>query len=214
MRELRQLQDEVTAALRAKKYEQDAKREPWQQIQTIKKVTKRVIRHGFRERSIAASLIEKAPKLLEELIPQDSEENGRRVVVWNLFRDLGGSVVGRVYRKVETLKIAFYLRFSFTYHLRNIENGKCHVVTCLCFVAFVGMFFSSFYSRHFCILYNVCIYICMFINIINVYIRTSYLRWFELFGQGPSAVRQGRSNCEVGVVRVAPRVGRIVSVCV
>jgi hypothetical protein len=124
MREWRQLQDEVTAALRAKKYEQDAKRDPWQRIQTIKKVTKRVLRHGFRERTIAASLIEKGPKLLEELIPQDSEENGRRVVVWKLFRDLDGSVVDRVYRKVETLKTAFYLRFSFTYQLRNIENGK------------------------------------------------------------------------------------------
>jgi hypothetical protein len=55
----------------------------------------------------------------------------------------------------------------------------------------------------------------MFINIINVYICASNLRWPELFGQGPRAVRQGRSNCEVGVVRVAQRVlNRVVSVCV
>jgi hypothetical protein len=52
----------------------------------------------------------------------------------------------------------------------------------------------------------VCIYNWLFINIINVYIRASNLRWPELFGQGPRAVRQGRSNCEVGVARVAPRV--------
>jgi hypothetical protein len=30
--------------------------------------------------------------------------------------------------------------------------SQCHVVTCLCFVALVGMLLSSFYSCHFCIL--------------------------------------------------------------
>jgi hypothetical protein len=50
------------------------------------------------------------------------------------------------------------------------------------------------------------IYNWLFISIINVYICASNLRWPELFGQGPRAVRQGRSNCEVGVARVAPRV--------
>jgi hypothetical protein len=39
-----------------------------------------------------------------------------------------------------------------------------------------------------------------------MHIRASNLRWPELFGQGPRAVRQGRSNCEVGVACVAPRV--------
>jgi hypothetical protein len=38
------------------------------------------------------------------------------------------------------------------------------------------------------------------------FVRASVSRWPELFGQGPRAVRQGRSNCEVGVARVAPRV--------
>jgi hypothetical protein len=57
------------------------------------------------------------------------------------------------------------------------------------------------------------IYNWLFISIINVYICASNLRWPELFGQGPRAVRQGRSNCEVGVARVAPRVlNRVFSV--
>jgi hypothetical protein len=38
------------------------------------------------------------------------------------------------------------------------------------------------------------------------FVRASVSRWPELFGQGPRAVRQGRSNCELGVARVAPRV--------
>jgi hypothetical protein len=46
MRELRQLEDEVTADLRAKKYEQDAKRDPRQRIQTVKNAAKRALRHG------------------------------------------------------------------------------------------------------------------------------------------------------------------------
>jgi hypothetical protein len=69
-----------------------------------------------------------------------------------------------------------------------------------------GAFEFLFIRVDFCILYSVCVYICMFISIINVYICASNLRWPELFGQGPRAVRQGRTNCEVGVARVAPRV--------
>jgi hypothetical protein len=75
------------------------------------------------------------------------------------------------------------------------------------------MFFSSFLFASFfvccmCVYYN-----WLFISIINVYICASNLRWPELFGQGPRAVRQGRSNCEVGVARVAPRVlNRVFSV--
>jgi hypothetical protein len=38
------------------------------------------------------------------------------------------------------------------------------------------------------------------------FVRASVSHWPELFGQGPRAVRQGRSNCEVGVACVAPRV--------
>jgi hypothetical protein len=82
----------------------------------------------------------------------------------------------------------------------------CHVVTCLCFVAFDGMFFSSFLFASFFV-YCVCVYYnWLLISIINVYICASNLRWPELFSQGPRAVRQGRSNCKVGVARVAPRV--------
>jgi hypothetical protein len=38
------------------------------------------------------------------------------------------------------------------------------------------------------------------------FVRASVSCWPELFGQGLRAVRQGRSNCEVGVARVVPRV--------
>jgi hypothetical protein len=51
---------------------------------------------------------------------------------------------------------------------------------------------------------------------INAYIRlASNLRWLELFGQGPRAVRQGRTNCELGVARVTPRLRTLLfSVCI
>jgi hypothetical protein len=55
------------------------------------------------------------------------------------------------------------------------------------------------WSHHILYILYVCMYIlckCLFINIINVHIRASILRWPELFGQGPRAVRQGHSNCE------------------
>jgi hypothetical protein len=40
----------------------------------------------------------------------------------------------------------------------------------------------------------------------RIFVRASNLRWPELFRQGPGAVRQGRTNCELGVARVAPRI--------
>jgi hypothetical protein len=43
------------------------------------------------------------------------------------------------------------------------EYQICHVVTCLCFVAFVGMFLSSFFSRR--ILYIVIMYVCMYVYV-------------------------------------------------
>jgi hypothetical protein len=49
----------------------------------------------------------------------------------------------------------------------------------------------------------------------RIFVRASNLRWPELFGQGPGAVRQGRTNCELGVARVTPRIGTVLfSVCV
>jgi hypothetical protein len=39
--------------------------------------------------------------------------------------------------------------------------GVCHVVTCLCLVAFVGMLLRSFlFASYFVYCYNVCVYIC------------------------------------------------------
>jgi len=43
---------------------------------------------------------------------------------WKIFRGLAGSVVDRIMTKVEALQTSFYLRFTYTYQLRNIETGK------------------------------------------------------------------------------------------
>jgi len=69
-------------------------------------------------------MAQEGPKLLEEIIPKDSKEKGRRNITWKLFRGLAGSVVDSIMTKVEALQTSFYLRFSYTYQLRNIENGK------------------------------------------------------------------------------------------
>jgi len=82
------------------------------------------VRHGLRKEPLSRAIAQEGPKLSEEIIPKDSEEKGRRTITWKLLRGLAGSVVDRIMTKVEALQTSFYLRFSYTYQLRNIENGK------------------------------------------------------------------------------------------
>jgi len=70
------------------------------------------------------SIIREGEKLLEEITAKDSEEKGRRTITWKLFRGLEGSVVDKVILKLETLKRVYYLRYSYTYQVRNVESGK------------------------------------------------------------------------------------------
>jgi len=124
IRELGQLQDEVTATLRAHKYAQEIMSNPRKRLEILRKAHKRVMRHGFRKESLARAITQKGEQLLQEIIPKDSEEKGRRVITWKLFRNLAGSVVDRIMTKVEVLQTSFYLRFGFTCQLRHIENGN------------------------------------------------------------------------------------------
>jgi len=54
----------------------------------------------------------------------DSEAKGRRTITWKIFRGLAVYVVDRIMTKVEALQTSFYLRFTYTYQLRNNETGK------------------------------------------------------------------------------------------
>jgi len=82
------------------------------------------MRHGLRKEPLSRAIAQEEPKLLEEILPKDSEEKRRRNITWKLFRGLAGFVVNSIMTKVEALQTSFYLRFSYTYQLRNIENGK------------------------------------------------------------------------------------------
>ena len=112
---MHRLQEEVTVALRARKYEQKIKKHPSQRLDILKKAQKRVTRHGFREEPLTRVIIRKGPKLLEEIIPKDREAKGRRTITRKLFRDLEGSILDRIMTKVEALQTAFYLRFGYRY---------------------------------------------------------------------------------------------------
>ena len=122
IRELHQFKDEVTAALRAQIYEQESKNNPLKRFKMHNKAYKRVMRHGYRKEPLSRAIAQEGPKLLEEIIPKDSEEKGRRAITWKLLRGLAGSVVDSIMTKVEALQTSFYLRFSYTRQLRNIEN--------------------------------------------------------------------------------------------
>ena len=127
LRELHKLDDEVTAALRANKYAQIIKVQPRQRLKPLRQLSHRLkwlTHHWVDKEPLASKIIRKGPKLLEEIIPKDSEAKGRRTITWKVFRGLAGSVVDMIMTKVEALQTPFYLRFTYTYQLRHIETGK------------------------------------------------------------------------------------------
>jgi len=96
IRELRQLDAEVTAALRANKYSQTIKAQPRQRLKPLRQLSHRFkwqTHHWADKEPLASKIIRKGPKLLEEIIPKDSEVKGRRTITWKLFQGLAGSVV-------------------------------------------------------------------------------------------------------------------------
>jgi len=74
IRELHQFKDEVTATLRAQKYEQESKSNPLKRLKTHNKAYKRVMRHGYRKEPLSRAIVQEGPKRLEEIIPKDSGE--------------------------------------------------------------------------------------------------------------------------------------------
>jgi len=88
IRELHQLKDEVTAALRAQKYEQEIEKNPRKRLKILQRHAKRVVRHGFRKEPLSRAIAQEGPKLLDEIIPKDSEEKGRRNIPGSYFEVL------------------------------------------------------------------------------------------------------------------------------
>jgi hypothetical protein len=142
-----QIEDEITAALRAKKVEKivakkkvspehkqllaqirnkdlrDKVFNSLKRIDTISKIRDRVDKIR-KLKSIPKGIKEKGAAILERMDEKVTEEKGRRVIKLQLSRGLDNSTVDRFMSTIETLQTAFYLRYSFTYRLRNIENGK------------------------------------------------------------------------------------------
>jgi len=56
------------------------------------KAYKRVMRHGYCKEPLSRAIVQERPKLLEEIIPKDSEEKGRRTITWKLLRGLAKQV--------------------------------------------------------------------------------------------------------------------------
>ena len=121
IRGLHQLQDEVTAALRARKYEQQIARQSELRLEPLRRLYHNLVVRPQKQRLVKA-IRQEGPQILDEVGSLEGEKKGRWVVTWKFFTGLSSSFVDRTLTKVETT--AFYLRFSFTYRLRNIEDGK------------------------------------------------------------------------------------------
>jgi len=96
IRELRQLNAEVTAALRANKYAQTIKAQPRQRLKLLRALSCRLkwqTHHWADKESLASKIVRNGPKLLEEIKPNDGEEKGRCTITWKLFRGLEGAIV-------------------------------------------------------------------------------------------------------------------------
>jgi len=93
IRELCQLNAEVTAALRANKYAHTINAQPGQRLKPLMALSSRLkwqTDHWADKEPLASKLIRKGPKLLEEIKPNDGEEKGRRTITWKQFRGLEG----------------------------------------------------------------------------------------------------------------------------
>jgi hypothetical protein len=143
----KQIEDEITASLRAKKVEKIVAKKKippehkqllsqirnkeqreivsnaLKRIDTISKIQKRVDKIR-KLKSIAKGIKEKGAGILDAVSEEVTEEKGRRVIKLKLARGLDNSTVDRFMSRIETSQTAFYLRYSFTYKLRNIESGE------------------------------------------------------------------------------------------
>ena len=113
IRELHHLQEEVTGALRARKYEQQIARQSGLRLEPLRRVSHNLVVRPRKQR-LEKAIRQEGPQILEEAGSLEGEEKERRVVTWKFFTGLSSSVVDRTLTKVETLNTSFYLRFSFT----------------------------------------------------------------------------------------------------
>jgi len=64
----------------AQKYEQEIEKNPRKRFKVLQRQAKRVVRYGLRKEPFSRAIAQEGPKLLEEIIPKDSEEKVRRTI--------------------------------------------------------------------------------------------------------------------------------------
>jgi hypothetical protein len=143
----KQIEDEITASLRAKKVEKIVakKNVPPEHKQllsqirnkerreiiskelkrndTISKLLKRIDKKR-KLKSVPKAINEKGAAILDAVSEKEIETDGKRTKTFELYSNVNVSVVDRLMTKLSELPVSFYLRYRCAYWLINIETGK------------------------------------------------------------------------------------------
>ena len=88
-------------------------------------IKKRMLLRSIRKRFIGKHRVNKIAENGPPHVPIDSKHEGRRIMRWTYCRGVAGSLVSRIMTELEkNMRTSFYLRYSYSYRLRNIETGK------------------------------------------------------------------------------------------
>ena len=80
---------------------------------------------GQQPEPLAQQIVREGPRILEEVGEEEGVEIGRRTLRFQFLRQLEGNLTDTMMEKLEReVHTSFYLRYSYTYRLRNVENGK------------------------------------------------------------------------------------------
>ena len=112
---LQLLNAEVDYQLIANAYDKKLKKDPNLKI---------AAQNRLKSKQILRKIIKEGPKILQEKIGlKDSVEKGRRMIKFRFFNELDNNLSNEMIEKLQPyLTTSCYLRYSYTYRLRNIEN--------------------------------------------------------------------------------------------
>ena len=121
----RKLNEEVDASLRAQAYEKRVNKNPALRLPYIQRIAKRIASSETQiKESLAGKIAREGPRILDEM-GREAEEKGRRIIRWRFSRGLSEDLTPQIMTKIrDRVQSAFYLRYIYTYQIRNIENGK------------------------------------------------------------------------------------------
>ena len=98
-------------------------REPLTLHEEAEPRTKERANNKPRTLTLARRLINEGPRILQEMGTKEGVEKGRRTITFKYFDQLENDLSNRMMKNLKQhLQTSYYLRYSYTYRLKNVEN--------------------------------------------------------------------------------------------